>query len=62
VAALYRGQMGDLILGGVLLWLAVFISLGTNLVLRDRRRERLLGASLIALGLLPCLVALWLGT
>jgi len=54
--------MGDLILGGVLLWLAVFISLGTNLVLRDRRRERLLGASLIALGLLPCLVALWLGT
>ena len=62
VAAPYCRHMGDLILGAVLLWLAVFIAFGTNLVLRDGRRERVLGVSLIALGLLPCLIALWIGT
>ena len=62
VAAPYCRHMGDLILGAVLLWLAVFSAFGTNLVLRDGRRERVLGVSLIALGLVPCLIALWLGT
>jgi len=54
--------MGDLILGGVLIWLAVFVAWGTNFVLRDDRRHRVIGALLIALALVPTVIALWLGT
>ena len=52
--------MGDFILAGVLTWLTVFVAWGTNLVLRDGRRERLVGGLLIALALIPSLIALWL--
>ena len=56
------GRMGDLILAGVLSWLIVFVWWGTNLLLRPGRRERVLGASLFAIGLVPSVIALWLGT
>jgi hypothetical protein len=52
--------MGDFILAGVLTWLTVFVAWGTNLVLRDDTRERVVGGLLIALALIPSLIALWL--
>jgi len=54
------GLMGDFILAGVLTWLTVFVAWGTNLVLRDDTRERVVGGLLIALALIPSLIALWL--
>ena len=52
--------MGDFILGGFLIWLTVFVWWGTNLVLRDGRRERVVGGLLIAVAPVPSLIALWL--
>ena len=54
--------MGDFILAGVLLWLTIFVWWGTTLVLRDGRRNKVLGGCLIALAVAPSLLALWLGT
>jgi len=54
--------MGDFILAGVLTWLTIFVWWGTDLVLRARRREKVVGGLLIAVGLVPSLIALWLGT
>jgi hypothetical protein len=54
--------MGDFILARVLIWLTVFTWWGTNLVLRDGPREKVVGGFLIALGLAPSLIALLLGT
>jgi len=54
--------MGELILAGVLTWLIVFVWWGTNLLLRPGRRDRVIGACLLAIGLVPSLFALWLGT
>ena len=56
------GSMGDFILAGVLTWLTIFVWWGTDLVLRARRREKVVGGLLIAVGLVPSLIALWLGT
>jgi len=55
-------RMGELILAGVLTWLIVFVWWGTNLLLRPGRRDRVIGACLLAIGLVPSLFALWLGT
>jgi len=54
--------MGELILAGVLTWLIVFVWWGTNLLLRPGRRDRVIGACLLAIALVPSLFALWLGT
>jgi hypothetical protein len=50
--------MADFILAGVLIWLAVFVAIGSNLVLRPGRRERVAGATLVALGFVPGVIAL----
>jgi hypothetical protein len=54
--------MDGLILGGVLAWLIAFVWWGMNLALRAGRREKVVGGILIAVALLPSLIALWLGT
>ena len=54
--------MGEVVLVGVLTWLIVFVWWGTNLLLRRGRRERVIGAFLFAIGLVPSLIALWVGT
>ena len=54
--------MGELIVAGVLAWLTGFVWWGFDLVLRAGRREKVLGGIVIALGLVPTLIALTLGT
>jgi hypothetical protein len=56
------GCVADLILAGVLMWLLVLVWWGTELALRAGGRERVIGGVLIALGLVPALIALWLST
>jgi len=51
-----------LILASILTWLLVFVWWGTELALRDGGRECVTGGVLIALGLVPTLIALWLST
>jgi len=54
--------MGELILAGVLTWVIVLVWWGTNLLLRPGRRDRVIGAFLFAIGLVPSVIALWVGT
>jgi len=56
------GLMADVILAAVLVWLLVLVWWGTELALRAGGRERVIGAVLIGLGLVPTLIALWLST
>jgi hypothetical protein len=54
--------MGDLILAGVLMWLAIFVWWGTDLILRSDPRGKVVGGCLFVLALVPGGVAMWLGT
>ena len=54
------GAMDDFVVAGVLLWLTVFAWWGTDLVLRSGNRAKLVGGVLIAVGVVPALIALWL--
>ena len=56
------GDVGEWILAGVLTWLVVFTWWGTDVALRAGRRQKVVGGLLIALGLVPTLIALRLGT
>ena len=55
-------RMAELIVAGVLTWLLVCTWWGTTFILRPGRRERVVGAALLAVGLIPGLLALWLGS
>jgi hypothetical protein len=54
--------MAEVILAGVLAWLTIFVWLGIELLLRSKRRAKVLGTFLLAVAVIPSLVALWLGT
>ena len=51
-----------MILAGVLAWLTGFAWWGTDLLLRDGRSGKVLGAFFLAVALVPSLVVLWQGT
>jgi hypothetical protein len=54
--------VGDVIVAGVLGWLVVCTWWGTEFAMRSGRREKTVGGFLIALGMVPALIALQLGT
>ena len=54
--------MGELIVAGVLAWLTAFVWWGCDLVFRAGRGVKVVGGLVIALGLVPTLIALRLGT
>ncbi len=56
------GLVAEVILAGVLAWLTLFVWLAIELLLRTGRRAKVLGTFLIAVAVIPSIVALWLGT